>query len=195
MKLWEYKDYEEYKFVQVATNVRKVSSVWEQKPCIEVIADVIKRRIPNVSLGICHGTRRGKEQEWFREILNVDVIGTEISHTATDFPHTVEWDFHEVKDEWIDSFDFVYSNSFDHTYDPKKALKAWATCLKPEGYLILQWSIEHSRTGSRHDPFAATLTELIDLLFDEGFELEEIHRVPRTECRSWALFLTKHRKG
>ena len=80
--------------------------------------------IDTVEFGICHGTRRGKEQEWFRKYLGCGVIGTEISDTVEQFPHTIEWDFHETKAEWINSADFIYSNSLDHSYDPKKCLTA-----------------------------------------------------------------------
>ena len=60
---------------------------------------------------LCHGTRRGLEQqyiiEYFENIENLEVIGTEISYTATQFPNTIEWDFHEVKDEWIGNVDIM----------------------------------------------------------------------------------------
>ena len=49
------------------------------------------------------------EQEWFRKYLDIDVIGTEISDTASEFPNTIEWDFHETKPEWLNSVDFIYS--------------------------------------------------------------------------------------
>ncbi|MBK6621188.1 MAG: hypothetical protein IPG32_10020 [Saprospirales bacterium] len=51
--------------------------------------------------------------------MNCEVIGTEISDSASKFSHTIEWDFHEVKPEWIGRADFIYSNSFDHSYDPE----------------------------------------------------------------------------
>jgi hypothetical protein len=47
-------------------------------------------------------------------------MGTEISDTAGQFPYTIQWDFHKTKAEWIDATDFIYSNCFDHSYDPQK---------------------------------------------------------------------------
>ena len=192
MKLHKYESYEEYKAIQVKHNHRKLTSVWEWEVAVEFISKCLKEFLGEVTSGICHGTRGGKEQEWFRKYLDgADVIGTEISDTATQFPHTVEWDFHEVKEEWISSFDFVFSNAFDHAYDPEKALKAWASCLKPGGYLILHWSTEHNETGSKRDPFAATLGEYIDMLSALGFDLRDIRKTPRMEAPSFALFFTK----
>ena len=71
----------------------------------------------------CHGTRQGFEQKWFSKNLECKVIGTEISDNANDYKNTIEWDFHNVKKEWIGSVDFIYSNALDHSYDPNKCLK------------------------------------------------------------------------
>ncbi|MEJ0015745.1 MAG: hypothetical protein WDN25_04115 [Acetobacteraceae bacterium] len=48
------------------------------------------------------------------------MLGTEISDTATQSSTTIQWDFHEVKPEWLNSVDFIYSVSWDHRYDPVK---------------------------------------------------------------------------
>ena len=191
MKLYKYENYEEYKELQIRANHRKIGSTWEEEPVIEFISKCLKDLLGEVTSGICHGTRRGNEQKWFRKYLDgADVIGTEISDTATQFPHTVEWDFHEVKEEWIGSFDFVYSNSLDHAYDPEKALKAWASCLKEKGYLVLHWSMEHDHRARESDPFRASLGEYVDMLFNLGFNLQEIRKTARTECTAFVLFLT-----
>ena len=42
--------------------------------------------------------KNGNEQACFSKYLNCDVIGTEISDTATDFPNTISLDFHDMKD-------------------------------------------------------------------------------------------------
>ena len=153
-------DYEAYRAIQTAANKRKLESVWALEENIAFLADYIERRMGKPAFGICHGTRRGKEQEWFRKYLGCEVIGTEISDTAEQFPHTIQWDFHEVKPEWIDAVDFIYSNSFDHTYDPQKCLDAWMSCVRPDGGLCL---IEHSSADGTDlvnevDPFGADIS-------------------------------------
>jgi len=111
-----------------------------------------------VEKGICHGTRRGQEQKWFSEKLNADVFGTEISDTACSFPKTLQWDFHEVKEEWLGQFDFIYSNSFDHSYDPQKCLNSWMSCLKSGGLCIIEHSSLHTPKGvTELDPFGVSL--------------------------------------
>lgn len=160
--LYEYKDkkgefeYQRYIDAQIDANKKKIDCVWVQKENIDFISDYIKNHIGSVDFGLCHGTRRGVEQGWFIENLGCEVIGTEISDTAKDFPHTIQWDFHKAKPEWINSVDFIYSNSLDHSYDPESCMNTWISCLKDNGILI----IEHSSDdidSKVSDPFGAHL--------------------------------------
>jgi len=151
-------DYEQYKSLQEEGNKRKLSLVWVIEENIEFLASYVKILVPNVRFGLCHGTRRGKEQEWFRKYLGCEVIGTEISSTAKEFPNTIQWDFHEVKSEWIESVDFIYSNSFDHSYDPEKCLDAWMSCLRRGGICILEHSVLHGpKMANALDPLGVDL--------------------------------------
>lgn len=162
-------DYERYKQVQIAGNKEKMHKVWVLEENISFLSDYIKNTIGEVEFGICHGTRRGKEQEWFMKYLDCQVIGTEISDTANEFPHTIQWDFHEAKKAWIDSVDFIYSNSFDHTYDPKKCLNVWMSCVREGGICILEHTSGHER-ASELDPFGAHISQMpyLILLWGEG---------------------------
>lgn len=152
-------DYEKYKAIQSEGNHAKLGLVNAQKEDIKFLSNYIKTRIPNPHAGICHGTRRGLEQQWFSEYLNdVDVIGTEIADTATDFPKTVQWDFHNDNPGWHGKFDFIYTNSFDHAYDPKKALDTWMKTLATSGLCIIEHSLQQTPAAtSELDPFGATL--------------------------------------
>jgi hypothetical protein len=163
-RLYEYKrpdgsfDYEGYRHIQIKGNKDKLKNVWAAEEDIAFLSEYIQRTIGPVSFGLCHGTRRGKEQEWFLKHLGCRVLGTEISDTATQFPNTIQWDFHEIKSEWIDGVDFIYSNSFDHSYDPEKCLKAWMSCVRKNGVCILEHSSEHlPHSVSKLDPFGAEL--------------------------------------
>ena len=154
-----------------------------QRENIEYISEYIFSSGLNPSFGICHGTRRGLEQKWFSECLKCDVIGTEISDTANDFPNTIQWDFHDVKEEWIGSVDFIYSNSLDHSYDPGACLRNWMSCLKPGGVCVLEHSEFHGIKGvSELDPFGAELIIMpyVILIWSEGlFSVREILDAPK----------------
>ena len=151
-------DYNKYRQIQEAGNKQKIDFIWVIEENIAFLSEYIKSTVESPRFGICHGTRRGKEQEWFRKYLGCEVIGTEISDTAESFPFTIRWDFHEVKPEWVNSVDFIYSNSFDHSYDPEKCLNAWMSCLRKGGVCILEHSSLHEPQGANElDPFGADI--------------------------------------
>jgi len=178
MALYKYKSYEEYKSIQIKTNKRKLHHCWVRESDIKFLADYIKTNSKNYCSGICHGTRGGYEQKWFRKYLDIDVIGTEISPTATKFPYTIQWDFHDIKNEWIDNIDFIYSNAFDHTFDPVLCLKQWMKCVKKEGICIMEWGGQHMVHSRATDPYKASRKGLEELIDDCGFHVKEIISTP-----------------
>jgi hypothetical protein len=141
-------------------------AVFATEAGIRQIAALVLARTPTPRLGLCHGTRGGQEQAWFRAALpRCEVWGTEIGENAEDTPYTLAWDFHETKPEWIGACDFIYSNAFDHAHDPARALRAWLSCLTPSGLLVLEWM--HLRRPIRatwSDPFSADRGSLFALL-------------------------------
>lgn len=173
-------DYERYRAAQVEANKRKIDKVWAQPGNIKMLADNILRRGIKPTFGICHGTRRGVEQQWFSVHLGCPVLGTDISDTAEQFPNTIEWDFHEVKPEWIGAADFIYSNSFDHAYDPAKCLDAWMSCLKSNGLLVIEHSTDDI-ASRESDPFGAPIQVMPYLVLKWGggrYSVREILEAP-----------------
>lgn len=162
-------DYDKYRRLQIRGNKDKIDAVWARQGNIAFLADFIQKTIGQPEFGLCHGTRRGKEQAWFREYLDCEVIGTEISDTAGQFPHTIQWDFHEVKPEWLDAVDFIYSNSLDHAYDPEKCLNAWMRCLLSTGVCIIEHSSsDASGQVNKLDAFGADMTLMTGLINQWG---------------------------
>ena len=131
-------DYEAYVKSQIYINLKKIDFPGPDAKRIAKISQDIKKNIPDLKFGLCHGTRQGYEQSRFRKSLGVEVIGTEISYTATEFSDTIEWDFHNIKEEWLGNVCFIFSNSLDHSYDPITCLKTWMSCIKPGGRIYLQ---------------------------------------------------------
>lgn len=169
--LYRYPDYDTYREVQTAGNKAKLGAQFVKHSHVKILSDYLKQNYGAVGFGICQGTRRGAEQAWFREELGdgAEVIGTEISDTATDFPHTVQWDFHDTNPEWSGRADFVYSNSWDHAFDPTKAFAAWIDALKPGGLLLIDYTKGQSPEAANPlDPFGITLPRLVTLL-EENF--------------------------
>lgn len=180
--LWEYPDYDTYRRVQEQGNKQKLCAQYVQKGHIFFLAAYVLKAIDPVQFALCHGVRRGKEQGWFRRKLRgAEVIGTDISETAKDFPNTVQWDFHEPNPAWAGRADFVYSNSWDHSFDPSRALRVWAETLRPGGLLLLDHTRGHlPASASALDPFGATeeaLQALVDsATFGLGRHVETLDR-------------------
>ena len=119
MRVYEYKDYDDYVEAQTWTNKEKLTWRYVKPHTIKRICE----HKPYPAFIICHGTRNGTEQKYFKDNYpNAYVIGTEISETATQFPMTLHHDFTFPIEKWIGKADIVYSNSFDHTIDPEKII-------------------------------------------------------------------------
>ena len=156
VKIHKYKDYNEYRETQIFYNKKKIDKVWADEITLEKISDFLKNRIKTkVIKGICHGSRNGFEQNFFNKKKDrFEVIGTDISDTAKDYKNSVVHDFHNEKKEWINNFDFVYSNSLDQSFDPKKALEVWLNQIKEKGFIIIEHSDQHGVISSgKMDPF------------------------------------------
>ena len=190
VKLYSYIDsdgsfnYGKYVKIQTEGNKSKIELVWAVEENIAFLANYIKQIVPFPKFGICHGTRQGKEQEWFKKYIeDCNVIGTEISDTAHNFPNTIQWDFHEVKTEWINSVDFIYSNSLDHSYDPKNCMNAWMSCIKQGGICIIEHSSLHGTSAvTELDPFGAEIAYmpyLITLWGDGKYGVRQILKAPQ----------------
>jgi len=197
MKLYKYKDFNEYKNIQERGNKKKLNKVFVNEKVIDVLSDYIKKNIKDASFGICHGTRRGIEQEYFIKKTGAKVIGTEISSTATRFPNTIQWDFHEIKDEWINNVDFIYTNAIDHSYDPRLALSQWLKCLKDDGVCFIEYT-RYNRSFSKLDCFSANKKEMESLIKDIGVIHDRISMKVRYgnkgRHRTFIIFVVKKNK-
>ena len=132
-------NYDSYVQNQKTLNSRKFNlSCNDPDYIFSLIKEEVIKRNPTPTFGLCHGVRSGKENKILSEKLNCTIIGTEIGDKFGYPEITIQWDMHDIKDEWISACDVIYSNSFDHTYDPIYCLNQWAKTLKPTGIIILQ---------------------------------------------------------
>lgn len=167
MKIYDYKDYDEYVEWQTKANKIKLNWVYAKKHAIHKICED-KEAADYI---ICHGTRNGKEMEFFKEKFPFAyIIGTEISETAVQFPNTIQHDFTQPKDEWIGKADIVYSNSFDHSIDPKKTLDTWRDQLNATGTMYIEYN-EKQSVCEAADPLDAKLYEIKEMIDDAGLDI------------------------
>ena len=147
-------DYERYKKVQVVANKLKHDRVFAKQANIHYLRD--KFRPYSV---LCHGVRNGAEVDYFSQYVPY-VMGTDIA--PSDHPAVIECDMHDRTSGY---FDMVYSNSWDHSYDPERMFRVWASQLYRGGHIVLEHTSLHCPShASERDPFGATRKELMDLL-------------------------------
>lgn len=174
MTLYKHSGYDEYYKAQVAKNSVKLHKVFVTQPMIDVVSSHIKNTIPNPSFGLCHGVRNAFEVNQLRKVFSFSIIGTEISPTANQFRHVLHWDFHKIKDEWVDSVDFIYSNSFDHSYKPAECLDQWMKCIKQTGLCYIHWSRWHMSGEDAADCFGGSYEDLRVLISKKYMITEEL---------------------
>jgi hypothetical protein len=165
MMLIKYATYDDYVKTQIEWSVKKRNVIWVENRSLDMIIDYIKRTKIKSPYMLCHGVRNGYEVDYIKKnIPDINIIGTEISEkTAGGNENIIQWDFHEVKREWVDNIDFIYSNSLDHSYDPDKCIKAWMRCLKKTGVCFVEWSVSHAKPSTESDCFIASLAEYLKL--------------------------------
>ena len=149
--------YSAYKKAQVDLNKRKINWCWATSIDIKYISQFVHGR------GICHGARNGFEVREFRKYGN-KVIGTDISDTAKDHG-LIQWDFHHQKRIWIGMFDFVYTNSLDHSHTPRWAIRKFIEQLKPGGKCVIHTpdNFANLSPGNPGDCFGATVREMEEM--------------------------------
>ncbi|WP_181702733.1 hypothetical protein [Chthonobacter albigriseus] len=190
--------YSAYAEKQIEGNKRKFDLVWADQETVRCISEHLRRHIPNVRQGLCHGSRNGSEIRWFATELDCKVIGTDISPTATAVPDMVQWDFHEENPDWVGQFDFVYTNSHDHAYDPKKAVDAWVGQLSDRGVLYLEHTTAHSESGvTELDPFGVNpkILPFVVLGWGQGrYCVQEILKPPHRKAKGDEIWIFCIRK-
>jgi len=188
MKVYKHKNYKEYRKAQIVKNERKLQHVWVKNNELELISKRVRKFIPDASFGICHGVRNAWEVKMLRKLLKIDVLGTDIAPSANKFQNTIQWDFHNMKDEWKNNVDFIYSNSFDHSYDPEKCLDVWMKCLRKNvGICFIHWMSTNANKIDAADCFAGSIKDYRKLITKQYQIVEELGNQHRR------IFVIKHK--
>jgi len=138
-----YKTYQDYlshqkeKTLNPAKREKWLSEEWEIK--LNGFREVFNRYndiLKTSKKALCLGARTGQEVQALRD-MGIDAIGIDLVPYE---PLVIEGDIHNIAfpDE---SFDFVFSNSFDHALHPDKVVSEIERVLKREGYALLQLQI------------------------------------------------------
>ena len=192
MKKVTFSDYKEYKKTQIEKSSRQLYDAegkqihWITQKEAERVAEHFKQNSLEANFGICHGSKIGFEVSLFRALLGFNIIGTDIGEFAENKPYMLRHDFHEVNADWLRSVDFIYSNSLDHSYDPRKALFAWSECLHESGVMYIEWSPFHLEAHGA-DCFGATADEYKNLINETGLSISEVIDIPEDKSEFYSV--------
>lgn len=187
--------YAAYQKAQVDANKAKINHVWAEERTLGAIADYIERHPVKKRSGVCHGARNGWEVKWLKDRLSCPVIGTDISETALEMDDMVQHDFHEIRQDWLGKFSFIYSNSLDQAFSPEKALAAWSDQISDDGLIFIEHTMYHAPQGaSSMDPFGAHPMIMPYLFFQWGrgsYELADILKLADVEMGNKGVVASK----
>lgn len=118
---------------------------WVKKKYLDRIYEEIRNRLDldKIDAVICHAVRCGYESKYFMDKFGVDkVYSTDLSSEAFMFDrkHFYVQDFDVLSEEWVGKFDFLYSNSIDHSRQPAVTLINWGRQLKDTGLMAVTFS-------------------------------------------------------
>ena len=199
MKIHKYDNYNQYVEYQTLANHKKQKNVWVHQTTIAAICHWYEKNIGEYKTVLCHGTRNGAEQGFFHRHTerNIEVLGTEISDTATNYKETIRWDFTKQKPEWVGYWDIVYSNSFDHSPTPWQTIQTWRDQLSHDGLLVIDhtvWNEETNTKPNKVDCLDISFKELEKMIVQAGMRIETKKRFNMNSdhmkniCESWFYF-------
>jgi SAM-dependent methyltransferase len=191
MKIKQHNSYEHYKNEQIIVGKQgfEDNTIFTNENEIKFLCNYILNNNIEIKNGICHGVRRGIENLTFAKYLDANIIGTDICELAeqNNIQNVITWDFHDIKIEWINYFDLIYSNSLDHSFNPELALSQWFTTLNKNGICI----IEHTSSHNLDEP---TLSDCFSANFDEYKKMIENYAkiIEILELNNKKFFISKH---
>ncbi|KAK8627471.1 hypothetical protein V6N13_135082 [Hibiscus sabdariffa] len=131
----------------------------------------LRNLLSNSSKSLCIGARVGQEVEALRRVGVSDSIGIDLVPSP---PLVLKGDFHHQPFD-NETFDFEFSNVFDHALYPRKFVAEIERTLKPHGVCVL-----HVALAKRADKYSANDLYSVKPLL-RLFERSELVRVRKVD--------------
>ena len=141
---------------------------------------------------LCLGARTGQEVHVLREMGVTEAIGMDLVSTP---PLVLEGDVHDLQFPDL-SYDFVFSNIFDHVLYPAKFVAEIKRVLKSGGHCLLHLSVApEGKPHPDNDLWAANTlrsSQAVIDLFGPGYEVIEDRLLGQPNWPTyWTLFVRK----
>ena len=190
----KHKNYDDYKFHQMKKTTdpirRKkwINEEWKIKlNGFKEIFSTKQKHMKDVQDCLCIGARTGQEVVALLE-LGYKAIGIDLVPFP---PYVIEGDMHELSFE-NNSFDFVFSNVFDHSLYPSRKCSEISRVVKDDGLVLLHFQLGISQ-DEYTEVFLDDALEVIDM-FPE-FQVVENQGFPMNfAAMNWEILLKKRGK-
>ena len=110
---------------------------------------------------LCIGARTGQEVVALKD-LGLESVGIDLVPCE---PHVILGDMHNL-DFQDETFDFVFTNVFDHSLYPDKMISEIERVLKPNGYFLLHLQFEQGSDEYAENEIESVESDILPL-FDE----------------------------
>jgi hypothetical protein len=102
----------------------------------------------------------GFDRSDYNNIVDQSSIGVEINPLATREDIWIG-SFDEIPESWYGKFRIVYTNAFDHSFDPLKTIEVWKKLLVSGGYMV--FCFPQNQSPEELDPIGnVTLDDVLD---------------------------------
>ena len=185
-----YDDYTEHQKEKTLDPVRRkkwLGEEWELK--LNGFSDIFGYNCQNIlkegMSALCIGARTGQEVVALKN-LGIDAIGIDLVECE---PHVVFGDMHNLEYE-DESFDFVFTNVFDHSLYPDKMISEIERVLRIGGYFLLHMQVRQEIDDYAENEIQSVENDIIPLF--EKTEVCLIRTIPRNFAgMNWEILTAK----
>jgi SAM-dependent methyltransferase len=135
----DYIEHQKEKTLDPKRREKWLGEEWELKlnGFSKIFGHTCKNILETEMRSLCIGARTGQEVVALKA-LGVDAVGIDLVPCE---PHVIYGDMHNL-DFDDESFDFIFTNVFDHSLSPDKMISEIERVLKPSGYFLLHMQLE-----------------------------------------------------
>jgi len=181
----DYLDHQKEKTLDPQRREKWLGKEWESK--LTGFNEVFQRHsdvLKTCRKAICIGARTGQEVKALRD-LGIDAIGIDLVPHP---PLVIEGDMHNIPFE-DGSFDFAFSNCFDHSLHPDRFISEMERVTKPGGHALIQLQI-----GVSQDKYTETKVKSssqVTKLFKQSKIVEDKQIPQNFAAMNWEILARK----
>jgi len=183
----DYVDHQKEKTLDPVRRKKWLGEEWDLKlnGFSYIFGNTCKNILEEGMSALCIGARTGQEVVALKN-LGLDAIGIDLVECE---PHVVLGDMHDL-DYDDNSFDFVFTNVFDHSLYPSEMISEVERVLKIGGYFLLQMQVSQEIDDYAENEIQSVDDDIVTLF--ENSDVVVNRNIPRNFAgMNWELLTAK----